>query len=92
MGWIRTMFLGDIGNRLDISDNENRIRAQASAHRRAQARLRERIAELEVENDKLDQCLTALLQILVERKVISEQELAERMEQVVAASNASSEP
>ena len=25
MGWLRTMFLGDVGNRLDIQDNEHRI-------------------------------------------------------------------
>ena len=39
MGWLRTMFLGDVGNRLDIADNENRIaQMQEDQRRRNSAR------------------------------------------------------
>ncbi|MAW61440.1 MAG: hypothetical protein CMJ94_11470 [Planctomycetes bacterium] len=79
MGWLRTLFLGDIGNRLDISDNEDRIRRMRAAirkNRRADASQDERLALLERENEQLEILVSALAQMLAARGVIDEEELA----------------
>ena len=78
MGWARTLFLGDIGNRLDIADTEDEIRQMQSelydSHRvdRAQDA---RLAALEQENDELKLYLASLARLLVSRGVLPEEEL-----------------
>jgi septal ring factor EnvC (AmiA/AmiB activator) len=78
MGWARTLFLGDIGNRLDIADTEDEIRQMQSelydSHRvdRAQDA---RLAALEQENDELKLYLASLVRLLVSRGVLTEEEL-----------------
>ena len=79
MGWLRTLFLGDIGNRLDIGDNEHRIRQMRAAlrsNRRVDASQDERLALLERENEQLEILVSALAQMLAARGVIDEEELA----------------
>lgn len=62
MGWLRTLVLGDIGNRLDIADTEEQIRKLHARLRKAQreknstdasqdaeiAELRGQVAQLEL--------------------------------------------
>lgn len=83
MGWMRTLLLGDIGNRLDIADTERSISSmRRSMRRRAVAKGRtdrlqdERLEELEQENDQLKLCLASLLRLLVDKGTLSQEELA----------------
>ena len=78
MGWLRTIFLGDIGNRLDIADNEariatmrTRIRDQTSTDRmqdRAIGAVQERCEQLEL-------TVGSLVKLLAVHEVVPEAEL-----------------
>lgn len=87
MGWMRTLLLGDIGNRLDIADAEQEIgtlrRAQRDS-RRAHAAKTQELTFLrdEVERQKL--ALEALTRFLVTRKIIDEDQLADFIAEVDA--------
>lgn len=73
MGWLRTIFLGDIGNRLDIADTERDIdslRDQLRAKRERDRDQDQRIAALEQENDTLKLCLGELARLLREKDVL----------------------
>ena len=83
MGWMRTLLLGDIGNRLDIADAERDLaRVRRNTRREMQAKGRkdrlqdERLEKLEQENDQLKLCLASLVRLLVEKGTLSEEELA----------------
>lgn len=79
MGWGRTLFLGDIGNRLDIADAERAIEVLREGLTRSGAADRaqdERLAELEEENSELKLYLATLTRLLVDRGVIDEAALA----------------
>lgn len=87
MGWMRTLLLGDIGNRLDIADAEQEIstlrRAQRDSRTSQAAKTRE-LAFLrdEVERQKL--AIEALTRFLVTRKVINVEDLADFIKEVDA--------
>lgn len=67
MGWMRTFFLGDIGNRLDIQDVENELAEARRRHRADKTDLQQRIDALERETDQLKLCVTGLVRLLVRR-------------------------
>lgn len=79
MGWGRTLFLGDIGNRLDIDDVERDLR---SMRREVESKFRtdmsqdEAIQTLLEENGQLKLYLAALVRLLTQKGTISQQELA----------------
>ena len=78
MGWLRTLFLGDIGNRLDIADTErdiSRLRGSLRSKRRKDASQDAAIQRLEHENDQLKLCVGSLVRLLVAKGHVSEQEL-----------------
>ncbi len=82
MGWLRTIFLGDIGNRLDIGDNEDRIRRMQRDQRRkiSDKAVKDRsqdesIATLRSEVDELQVALGTMASILVSKGVVAEEEL-----------------
>ena len=82
MGWLRTIFLGDIGNRLDIEDNENRIRRMQRNQRgkNQDQGLKDRsqdeaIAALQAEVDELQVALGTMATVLVSKGVVAEEEL-----------------
>ncbi len=78
MGWGRTLFLGDIGNRLDIADTERDIK---SLHRKMSKKTsvdqeqEERLKELELENDQMKLYLASLIRLLVSKGTLSQHEL-----------------
>ena len=78
MGWMRTLLLGDIGNRLDIGDTERDIHHLGRSLRR-HARVDERqdmsIDRLTRENAELRTVVGGLARILVEKGVVTEEEL-----------------
>jgi hypothetical protein len=83
MGWMRTFLLGDIGNRLDIGDNEDQIRrmrrSQRSRNSEKAATDRtqdEQIAELRTEIDELQIALGTISKALVSKGVFTQDELS----------------
>lgn len=87
MGWMRTLLLGDIGNRLDIADAEEDIAhlrdRQSDAN--SQTRQNERvILALRDELGKQKLALAALTRFLLAKGVVSEDELAAFIEEVDA--------
>ena len=85
MGWARTLFLGDIGNRLDIADAEQdiaRLRGQLRASRRTNRSLEERVKALEAESEQVELFLLTLLSHFRERKMLSEETIQELVELV----------
>lgn len=78
MGWMRTIFLGDIGNRLDIEDTEQevqRLRRRLTRQGSRDGRQDERIKALELENEELKLCLAGLMRTLVAKGVCTQEEL-----------------
>lgn len=78
MGWGRTFFLGDIGNRLDIADTERAIaelRRTLGSKSRVDQSQDERLIALEHENDQMKLYLASLIRLLVGKGVLSQDEL-----------------
>ena len=78
MGWMRTILLGDIGNRLDIADAEKSIRALRVSLSKAKRTTRtneERISILEEENEQLELLITMLLRRLQEKNLLDGDEI-----------------
>jgi len=78
MGWGRTLFLGDIGNRMDIEDTERDIdglRRQLSSAYRTDMSQDQRLARLETENAELKLYLAALLRLLRMKGTVTDEEL-----------------
>ena len=76
------MFLGDIGNRLDIGDNEQRIAQLQSAQRRKNREKAvkdqsqdEAIAALRKEVDQLEVALGTMATLLLSKGVVTEAEM-----------------
>lgn len=78
MGWMGTLLLGDIGNRLDIADAERNIaalhRQTHSASRHLAAKNRE-IAGLRDEVARNRLAITALTRFLIARGIVGEEDL-----------------
>lgn len=78
MGWGRTLFLGDIGNRLDIEDTERDIdglRRQLTSARSKDLSRDQRLTRLESENAELKLYLAALLRLLRQKGTVTDDEL-----------------
>ncbi len=78
MGWGRTLFLGDIGNRLDIEDTErdvSRLKRSVRDQGRTDRAQDERLKALEDENDQLKLYLASLTRLLVSKGTLSKDEL-----------------
>jgi transcriptional regulator CtsR len=78
MGWGRTLFLGDVGNRLDIEDTERDI--QQLKHRIANeqhnnASLEQTIRQLIKENAQTKLYLASIVRLLLSKGSITKQEL-----------------
>ncbi len=84
---MRTLLLGDIGNRLDIADTERSIEAMRSSHVRTVQNLHERDQMIEVLRAELGQqklAIQALTRFLVDSKVVDSERLAEFVRDVDA--------
>ena len=87
MGWMRTLLLGDIGNRLDIADTEREISALRHAQRfssRTAATKGAEVAKLRGEIERQKLAIEALTRFLVTRKVIDAEQLADFIREVDA--------
>ena len=79
MGWLRTLLLGDIGNRLDISDNEVRIsRMRRSIRQKSQLDTSQnnRIHALEQCCEQLELTVGSLMKLLAANQVVPQAQLA----------------
>jgi len=78
MGWARTLFLGDIGNRLDITDCEEDIHVLKASlmemHTDSQSQ-DEELLKLRRETDQLKLCLAAIIRLLAARNVLTVEQL-----------------
>ncbi len=87
MGWGRTLFLGDIGNRLDIEDCEGeiaRLRQNLGAQSSIDRSQDQQIQALRADNDELKLYLAALIRLLTSRNVISTGEITKLVEAIDA--------
>lgn len=78
MGWMRTLLLGDIGNRLDIQDAEreiNAVRRSLSIAEMEQGAREREIFLLKEELAQLKLATQALTRFLVEKGVVNQAEL-----------------
>ena len=86
MGWGRFLLLGNLGQQLDLSDQQREmsdLRAELRRTQRSQADATT-LAELRADNDELRLYLTALMRLLATKGVVTREEL----EQIVAAIDA----
>ena len=85
MGWGRTFILGDVGNRLDISDCEQDIRVLKESvmqmHQEGQSIDGELMA-VRRENDQLKLYIAALMRLLISKNVLSKDEI-EKMVDII---------
>ncbi|MEM1013230.1 MAG: hypothetical protein AAGI46_13555 [Planctomycetota bacterium] len=85
MGWMRTLFLGDIGNRLDIADAERSIDDVRQVLRKG---LRhdmgqdEQIRALKLENEELEMGMAALVKLLKDKGVLDEAEVRQLVDKI----------
>lgn len=87
MGWMRTLLLGDIGNRMDIADAEVEIDRVKQQNRNTATRLRkkeERIDRLTSELAQQRLATQALTRFLIAKNLVSEEELNEFIREVDA--------
>ncbi len=87
MGWMRTLLLGDIGNRLDIADAEREIALVRSSQARNAQKLQSREGQIKALQDELGRqklAVQALTRFLVARNVISQSELDDFIKEVDA--------
>jgi phage shock protein A len=78
MGWARTLFLGDIGNRLDIADTENeiaQIRQELANVYGQDDSQDEKIRKLTAENAELKLYVAALVRLLIRTDCIAKADL-----------------
>ncbi len=76
MGWMRTLFQGDIGQNLEIEELQRRldqIRDEGTPGERTQE---QQIKALQEENHKLKVRLAVLIKLLVAKNVLTAQEIA----------------
>ncbi len=78
MGWIRTILLGDIGNRLDIEDSEQEIERLKKAARwsdKKRIASEERLDTVVAENAELKLYLVATLRLLMDKGIFSREDI-----------------
>lgn len=78
MGWGRTFLLGDVGNRMDISDCEADIRvlkeSMMEIHHEGQ-NIDSELLTVQRENDHLKLYLAAITRLLISKDILSKDEI-----------------
>jgi hypothetical protein len=78
MGWGRTLFLGDIGNRLDIEDTEhdiNHLKREISRSFHKDVSQDRKIETLIAENSEMKLYLASIVRLLESKGTLSRDEL-----------------
>lgn len=91
MGWGRTFFLGDIGNRLDIAECEQDIKVLKESlmqiHQEGQSQDTELMA-VQRENDQLKLYVAAVIRLLISKGVLREEEIRKMVDIIDAEDGA----
>lgn len=85
MGWMRTLLLGDIGNRLDIEDTERDLAGLRRKHEHGQKKLAAKERELDVLRDevaRLKLATHALTRFLIKQGTVDADALADFIAEV----------
>ena len=85
MGWMRTLLLGDIGNRLDIEDTErdiSRLRGQLRRKRGRDQRQDARLDELEQEVVDLKVCLASVTRALIDSGSLTRAQVEDMVDRI----------
>lgn len=80
MGWMRYMFLGDWGQQMDIEEQRERVasmRRSLRGKRRKDADQDARLDELEAENEQMQLLVRSLVQVLVDKDLLTRREIAD---------------
>ncbi len=83
MGWGRTFILGDVGNRLDISDCEEDIRILKESLMEMHQEGHEVDSELravQMENSQLKLYISAMIRLLIAKNVLTKEEIQSMVE------------
>ncbi len=87
MGWGKWFLLGDLGQQLDLHEQENELRELRSQLRKKNQKtgtLADQLQVLQRENEELKLYLLSLMRILIAKGVVSKQEIAEMVDLVDA--------
>ena len=76
MGWGRFFLLGDLGQQLDIQDQENRVRRLQGQQWSKDRSQDEQIAELQTEIADLKRYIGGLCQLMIAKGVLPEADIA----------------
>jgi hypothetical protein len=79
MGWMRFLFLGDIGQQMDLdvqAEELRRLREQGAIRRRAFERTDHQLDELREEHEQLKFAVAGLVRRLVAKDVLSRDEVS----------------
>ena len=91
MGWGRTFLLGDVGNRLDISDCEADVRVLKESlmqiHQEGQ-NIDSELLTVQRENDHLKLYLAAITRLLVSKDLLSKDEISKMVDIIDAEDGA----
>ena len=80
MGWMRFLFLGDVGQQMDLdtqAEQLRQLREQAAVRRRGLETRDHQLDELQAEHDQLKFAVAGLVRSLVARNVLSREEVAQ---------------
>ena len=78
MGWMRFLFLGDVGQQMDLdlhAEQLRQLREQAATRRRSFERTDHQLDELREEHEQLKLAFAALVQSLRAKEVLSKDEV-----------------
>lgn len=78
MGWGRTLLLGDMGNRLDISDCEADIRVlkeSLMAIHQEENEVDSELHAVQMENNELKLYIASLMRLLISKNVLTKEEI-----------------
>ncbi|MHC4951568.1 MAG: hypothetical protein ACYTEU_11380 [Planctomycetota bacterium] len=87
MGWGRTFLLGDVGNRMDISDCEQDIRVLKESLMEIHQEEQEQDTELMIlkrENDELKLYIASIIRLLTNKGMLTAEEI-EKMVDIIDA-------
>jgi hypothetical protein len=88
MGWSRLFWLGDAGQQLDLADHEAQLRMLGRTVRQKvgdDAKQNQRLQSLEAEVLRLGAVVSSLLELLMQKGIASDAEIAKTIERGLAA-------
>lgn len=85
MGWARWLFLGDLGQQLDLSDRAaeiSRLEERLRSARNRDAAISEELQRLTVESKELKLYVATIFRVLLDKRLVSPQELEKALREI----------